>query len=150
MGVLAAIVLLSLVSSGLIVWLYVDRNLLARLTALSDSMLAIARGDLQAPIPTGGRDEIARMAEALAVFRNTAVEVEEKNLRTVAEARQRLIDAIESISEGFALFDAEDRLVLCNGPIREVLYPARGPMVPGTPFEINLEQAVSALPDRGC
>src|SRR5215207_7270373 len=142
MGVLAAIVALSLVSSGLTVWLYVDRNLLARLTALSDSMLAIARGDVQAPIPTGGRDEIARMAEALAVFRNTAVEVEEKNLRTVAEARQRLVDAIESISEGFALYDAEDRLVLCNRPYREVLYPGLAdPIVPGAPFERLIRDA---------
>ena len=144
MGVLAAIVFLSLASSGLIVWLYVDRNLLARLTVLSDSMLAIARGDLQTLIPTGGRDEIARMAEALAVFRNTAVEVEEKNLRTVAEARQRLIDAIESISEGFALFDAEDRLVLSNSRFRQDFYPGlQDLMVPGMPFETILGQAVA-------
>ena len=37
---------------------------------------------------------------------SSAVEVEEKNLRDIAEARQRLIDAIESINEGFALYDA--------------------------------------------
>jgi adenylate cyclase len=37
--VLIGMVLLSLVSSGLIVWLYVDRNLIARLIALSNSML---------------------------------------------------------------------------------------------------------------
>jgi signal transduction histidine kinase len=30
------------------------------------------------------------------------------------EAQRRLRDAIESINEGFAIFDAEDRLVLCN------------------------------------
>ena len=135
-GVLAAIVALSLISSGLIVWLYVDRSLVARLTALSNSMLAIARGDLRSAIPAGGSDELARMAEALAVFRDTAVEVEEKNLRTVAEARQRLVDAIESITEGFALYDADDRLVLCNSPYREFLQPGLADrVVPGTPFE---------------
>ena len=63
------------------------------------------------------------MAEALRLFRDTAVEVEEKNLREVSEARQRLIDAIESISEGFALYDAGDRLVLCNSVYREILFP---------------------------
>ena len=48
-------------------------------------------------------------------------------------SEQRLIDAIESSSEGFALFDAEDRLVLCNGHYRE-LYPGLADMVvPGTP-----------------
>ncbi|WP_033920059.1 hybrid sensor histidine kinase/response regulator [Sphingomonas sp. 37zxx] len=30
------------------------------------------------------------------------------------DAQRRLADAIESINEGFAIFDAEDRLVLCN------------------------------------
>ncbi|MCK5364993.1 MAG: guanylyl cyclase, partial [Gammaproteobacteria bacterium] len=39
-GVLVAVVALSLISSTLIVWLYVGRNLIARLTALSGSMLA--------------------------------------------------------------------------------------------------------------
>ena len=89
-------------------------------------MLAIAGGNLRAPLPAAGRDEIGRMAEALRLFRDTAVEVEEKNLREVAEARQRLVDAIESISEGFALYDAEDRLVLCNSRYREILYPGIG------------------------
>ena len=74
------------------------------------------------------------MAQALAVFRDTAVEIEEENLREVASARQRLVDAIEGSSEGFALFDAEDRLVLCNGHYRE-LYPGLADVVvPGTPF----------------
>ena len=141
-GVLAAIVALSLISSGLIVWLYVERSLLARLTALSGSMLAIARGDLRSPIPAGGSDEIARMAEALVVFRDTAVEVEENNLRTVAEARQRLVDAIESITEGFALYDADDRLVLCNSTYRELLQPGLAErVVPGTPFESIVRHA---------
>ena len=48
--VLIAVVLLSLLSSGLIVWLYVQRDLLRRLTALSGSMLAVAgRQSARAP-----------------------------------------------------------------------------------------------------
>lgn len=91
-GVVLGSAVLSLLSSVLFVWLYVDRSLLARLGGLSQSMLAIAGGDLRAPLPAAGHDEIGRMAEALRLFRDTAVEVEEKNLREVAEARQRLID----------------------------------------------------------
>jgi adenylate cyclase len=141
-GVLLGVVALSLLSSVLIVWLYVDRNLVARLRALSDSMLAIAGGNLRAPLPSGGSDEIGRMAEALAVFRDTALEIEDKNLREVANARQRLIDAIESISEGFALYDAEDRLVLCNSRYQHLLYPgADVAMVPGTNFEAIIRRS---------
>src|SRR3954451_5288046 len=51
-------------------------------------------------------------------------------------SEQRLADAIGSVSEGFALFDAEDRLVVCNGRYRE-LYPGIADMVvPGTPFAV--------------
>lgn len=106
-------------------------------------MLAIAGGNLQSPLPATGRDEIGRMAEALRLFRDTAVEVEEKNLREVAEARQRLVDAIESISEGFALYDTRDRLVLCNSRYREILYPGiADAVVPGAQFETIVRKAV--------
>ena len=51
-------------------------------------------------------------------------------------SEQRLVDAIDSISEGFALFDGEDRLAMCNGRYRE-LYPGiADTIVPGTPFAV--------------
>src|SRR5215469_1011376 len=34
--------------------------------------------------------------------------------------RSRLLDAIESFSEGFALWDRDDRLVMCNSRYREM------------------------------
>jgi signal transduction histidine kinase/CheY-like chemotaxis protein len=141
-GALAASrwVLASAAGAGLLamlaVWLYISRSLGTRLGTLGQSMLAIAGGNLKAPLPPAGTDEIGRMAVALSVFRATAVEVEDNNLREIAQARQRLVDAIESISEGFALYDAEDRLVLCNSRYRELLYPGLADiMEPGTPFE---------------
>jgi class 3 adenylate cyclase/PAS domain-containing protein len=141
-GVLIGVVVLSLLSSILIVWLYVDRNLVARLRTLSDSMLAIAGGNLRAPLPSNSSDEIGQMVQALAVFRDTAIEVEEKNLREVAKARQRLIDAIESISEGFALYDADDRLILFNSRYRELLYSGLEiDLRTGMPFESIVRRA---------
>src|SRR5262249_21788881 len=38
--------------------------------------------------------------------------------------RLRLLDAVESFSEGFALWDAEDRLIMCNSRYREMHAPA--------------------------
>jgi adenylate cyclase len=142
--VLIAVVLLSLLSSGLIVWLYVQRDLLRRLTALSGSMLAVAGGNLRVPLPSpDAGDEIGEMARALTVFRDTAVEIEDKGLREIERARQRLIDAIESISEGFAFYDADDRLQLCNSRCRELLYASTDIEIePGTPFEAILRRAV--------
>ena len=138
-------VVLSLASSILIVWLYVGRNLIARLTALSDRMLTLAEGDLKSPLPFGGTDEIGRMADALGVFRATAIEMEEANLKEIREVRTRLTDAIESISEGFSLYDAEDKLIVCNTRYRELLATQADVMVPGTSFETIIRTAT----DRG-
>jgi class 3 adenylate cyclase len=145
-NVLLTIVALSLISSILIVWLYVGRSLIRRLTGLSDSMLAIGRGDLYAPLPTtDGNDEISLMAEALTVFRDTAIEVEEKNLREIEGTRRRLVDAIESTSEGFAFYDAQDRLELCNSRYRELLYPGTDVAIePGMKFEEIIRGAAEA------
>jgi adenylate cyclase len=142
-NILIGIVVLSLVSSFLIVWLYVGRNLIARLTALSDSMLAIAGGNLRAPLPgSDGGDEIASMAASLVVFRDTAIEVEENNLRDIETARHRLVDAIENSSEGFAFFDPDDRLVLCNTRYKEMLFMDKDiDIEPGTAFETIIRGA---------
>jgi PAS domain S-box-containing protein len=51
------------------------------------------------------------------------------------QSEQRLVDAIESISEGFSLFDADDRLVLCNSRYGD-LYPGLAELIrPGMRFE---------------
>ncbi|MFC1876612.1 adenylate/guanylate cyclase domain-containing protein [Thermodesulfobacteriota bacterium] len=142
-NILIGLAALSFASSFLIVWLYVGRNLIARLTALSDSMLAIAGGNLRASLPEfGSGDEIGRMAESLVVFRDTAIQVEENNLRDIEMARRRLVDAIENSSEGFAFYDPDDRLVLCNTRYKELLYPNTDiDIEPGTAFETVIRGA---------
>lgn len=57
-------------------------------------------------------------------------------------SEQRLSDAIESISEGFSLYDAQDRLVICNKVYGELLYPGFGTPTPGTPYEALISNAV--------
>jgi signal transduction histidine kinase/NO-binding membrane sensor protein with MHYT domain/CheY-like chemotaxis protein len=43
-------------------------------------------------------------------------------------SHSRLLQAIESISDGFALYDTEDRLVLCNHRFRERMRPGKREM----------------------
>jgi signal transduction histidine kinase len=50
-------------------------------------------------------------------------------------AELRLLEAIESIPDGFMLFDADDRLVLCNKKIHEFYSLASSANVPGARFE---------------
>src|SRR5215813_3152891 len=55
--------------------------------------------------------------------------------KSKAKAQGRLADAIESLNGGFVLYDAEDRLVMCN-EIYRAMYPETGDLnVVGTTFE---------------
>ncbi|MHA6346522.1 response regulator [Roseivivax sp. CAU 1761] len=54
---------------------------------------------------------------------------------TAQEARRQLTDAIESITEGFALFDPDDRLVVANRRYREIMLgDGAAELSAGTPF----------------
>jgi PAS domain S-box-containing protein len=57
----------------------------------------------------------------------------------------RFEDAIESLSTGFALFDANDRLVVCNTKYREYFIKLEDLVTPGTTFTEIIRSAV----DRG-
>jgi PAS domain S-box-containing protein len=53
----------------------------------------------------------------------------------LAQSEQRLTDAIETVSEGFSLYDNEDRLVLGNSKYAELFDYGKGAPKPGTTFE---------------
>src|SRR5258708_4857851 len=72
-NVLLSVSGLAVISSFLIVWLYVGRNIVARLTQLSGAMLAIAAGRLEIPVPAPGSDAVAAMGRAVEVLRQNAL-----------------------------------------------------------------------------
>jgi signal transduction histidine kinase len=87
--ILLSFATLSLVSSILIVWLYVGRNLIRRLMRLSGGMLAIAGGNHHAPIEISGSDEVAEMGRVVEIFRKNTLERDEL-LADKAQAADRL------------------------------------------------------------
>jgi len=57
----------------LIIWLYVQRNLIRRLMSLAGAMGKLANGDLNVVIKTGGTDELSDMAATVQVFKDQAI-----------------------------------------------------------------------------
>ena len=51
------------------------------------------------------------------------------------QAETRLVDAIESLPDGFVLYDADDRLVLCNSKYKEFYSASADLIQPGASFE---------------
>jgi signal transduction histidine kinase len=112
---LAVAVALSLISSVLIGWLYVGRNVVARLTMLSSGMRAIVDGRRDITIPSGGRDEIADMARAVEVFRNNAIALDgllAEREQAAARLEQKVAERTGELSASLhELRAAQDRLV---------------------------------------
>ncbi len=94
----------AIVISGLIIWLYVQRNLLARLIGLSSAMDRLTNGDLETPVSDRGRDEIADMAAAVETFRENARDAEklrEENKAAERRAEEQRREALLEMANGF-------------------------------------------------
>jgi adenylate cyclase len=103
---------LSLISSILIVWLYVGRNLIRRLMRLSGGMLAIAGGSHESPIEISGSDEVAEMGRVVEIFRKNTLERDELLAekaqvadRLERQVKERTAELAQSVEELRALGD---------------------------------------------
>ncbi len=109
--VMLAIAIVSVLGAILFVWLYIGRNLVARIVGLSDVMTRLAAGDLAAEVSATARrkDEIGRMAASLAVFRDGIIRANALAAQQAAEqeAKQHRAAAIEALTQAFDASAAE-------------------------------------------
>lgn len=81
------------------------------------------------------------LRESLARLETGRRELRRERERAEAAERQ-LLEAIESLEEGFVLYDAEDRLTLCNARYREIYAESADLIAPGAKFEAMLREGV--------
>ena len=135
---------------ALIVIALIVRSINSPLRRLEQSIKAITQGRLDIVLPEVGRDELGDMSHALAMLRDSLLEgnrLEQERQRAEDEARRaqtQLSEAIEASSEGFALYDADDRLVICNNRFREMYANIDLEIKPGTQYEAILRSAARA------
>jgi PAS domain S-box-containing protein len=65
-------------------------------------------------------------------------------LQEAKRTAERLASAVESIQDAFALFDREDRLILCNSVYRRLLDARSGPLV-GTSYQELLDSWLNSI-----
>ena len=96
---LIGISLLSLVVAVFVVWFFVHRYVIARLQQVTNSMLAVASGQLDAPLPPVGSDELGDMSRALVVFRENARDI--RQAREEAESARHQAEAASRTKSAF-------------------------------------------------
>ena len=79
----------------------------------------------------GERDKLQAASDHLKADIALRKEVEQK----LREIQATLRDAVDSISEGFVIYDRNDCFVMCNEPYLRLYPKAARLLVPGTPFE---------------
>jgi signal transduction histidine kinase/DNA-binding response OmpR family regulator len=129
---------------GILLALALFRSIVTPLRALNKAMAAMIEGRQDVAVPLPGNDELGRMAQTLVLLK--ASNAERERLQADADRQRRTIEtAIETISEGFLLFDANDRLVVANSRYRALLPGVADLFVPGRSFR---EILIAAL-ERG-
>ena len=86
-----------------------------------------------------------RLAEAHAA-ENQDAKAHRIAVKELSRARTQLTEAIESISEGFVLFDNDDRMVLCNDKYKTIFADVRDTIITGVRFEDILRAAITRAP----
>ncbi len=131
------------IAGAVMTWL-VLRSILVPLGRVDKAMTQLTQGRDDVELPPEGRDEFGRLSTTLRLLRDSQAE---RRILEAAAERQRntVLTAIETIPDGFAFFDAEDRLVLVNRRYLETFPELADIMTPGRPFE----EIVRAQVERG-
>ena len=120
--------------------LTISQVLMRRVEAITDdSGAAYAQFQRAAMLEDQVRERTRDLERALDLLNASNAALAAANRETEA-ARQNLADAIETVQEGFALFDAGDVLVMCNSRFGMHMEDVRAGLVPGLRFDDYVER----------
>ncbi|MGU3384908.1 EAL domain-containing protein [Methylobacterium sp. D53M] len=104
---------LVIIACGLIAWL-LTRHIGGSVGAAAEAAERIAGGQRDDRIPTGGRDRLGRLLNAVAAMRSTirALTLREGSQRRGTETQ--VTDALQTAREGVVVVDADGRITLAN------------------------------------
>lgn len=132
--------------AGMFLTWRVLRSILTPLSRITRAISELNAGAEKVNLPPEGIDELGRMSSAVHSLQDS------QNCRRQLEAeaesqRMTIITAIETIPDGFALFDEHDNLVLTNERYRTMFSNIAHLLKPGTAYREILRGQASADPE---
>ena len=106
-------VIFALLLAGSIIWV-LNRTVARNVVRLSDTANELSLGNLSARAEVSGGDEFRQVGDSLNAMAERMTRLVNDLEGQAATASDRLVEAIDSISEGFMLFDHREHLVLAN------------------------------------
>jgi diguanylate cyclase (GGDEF)-like protein len=108
-------------------------GVVSRLGRITNSMIALAKHDTSVAIPScRDRDEVGDMARAVEVFKDNAIQLMAREIE-LQRVNRRLDVALNNMTHGLCMFDAERRLIVCNETYIRMYDLPRDLSEPGTP-----------------
>ncbi len=89
-------------------------RVLSRLAGITQAMARLSRHDTTTAIPSQeDRDEVGAMARAVAVFKDNAIQLIAREVE-LKQLNRRVDIALNNMTHGLCMFDAEQKLIVCN------------------------------------
>ncbi|MGD0143049.1 MAG: ATP-binding protein [Rhizomicrobium sp.] len=112
-----AMTILSLLLAAIIT-AFLARRIARPLAAAASVADRIAAGELQTPIPAGGRDETGILLNSMTVMQENIREMMARETARALSAEGRLVHALETSREGVMLVNADGRILVANDQVR--------------------------------
>jgi len=121
----------------------ITRGVLRRLDRITSSMVKLAHHDTSLEIPSRvDGDEVGDMARAVQVFKENAIELLQRKTE-LEQVNRRLDVAINNMSHGLSMFDADMHLIICNERFRAMYGLTEELVKPGTPLRDILKYLIA-------
>ncbi len=102
----------------------------------------IAAGELEAELPSCGRDELGELLGSMAAMRDTMRTMVEREVAARRSAQGGLVNAIEGLNEGIALVSSDHRVILANSRLARLFPTHAAAFAEGTTLPPETESAL--------
>ena len=121
------------------VGVFIVRGVLQRLGRITEAMSRLAKHDTTVQIPSSSDgDEVGDIARAVQVFKSNAIELLERKAQ-LEQANFQFDVTLSNMTHGLCMFDAAQRLIVCNARYIRMYELPPHLTRPGTPLQKIIE-----------